>query len=98
MDPTKKLKKEIVAHEQLPWELIEEILSRLCPESLVRFRVVCKRWNAILDDKTFIYNHKETFRFIVTNTTRPKIYSVSVDPKIVVRELTLDIPGLISKT
>ncbi|KAJ0262135.1 F-box domain-containing protein [Hirschfeldia incana] len=92
MDPTKKLKKEIAAHEQLPWELIEEILSRVCPRSLVRFRSVCKRWKAILDDKMFIYNHKETFRFILA--TKSKIYSVSVDPKIVVREITLDIPGL----
>ncbi|KAJ4907035.1 F-box protein [Raphanus sativus] len=89
----KKQKSEIAAHEEkLPWELIEEILLCVSPKSLVCFRVVCKRWKAILDDKTFIYNHKETFRFILA--TKSKIYSVSVDPKIVVRELSLDIPGL----
>ena len=94
MDSIKNLK-EIAAYENLLWELTEEILSRVSPKSLVRFRVVCKRWKATLDDKTFIYKHKETFRFILT--TKSKIYSVSVDPKIVVRELTLDIPGLESQ-
>ncbi|CAG7880627.1 unnamed protein product [Brassica rapa] len=82
MDPTKKLKKEIMAHEKLPWELTEEILSRVSPKYLVPFRVVCKRWKAILDDKTFINNHKETFRFILA--TKSKIYSVSMDTKILV--------------
>ncbi|KAL0710762.1 hypothetical protein Bca4012_017740 [Brassica carinata] len=87
----KKQKSEIAApEEKLPWELIEEILSCVSPKSLVRFRVVCKRWNAVLDDKTFINNHKETFRFILK--TKSKFYSVSIDPKIVVRELIL--PGL----
>nr|VDC89178.1 unnamed protein product [Brassica oleracea] len=83
----------MAAHEdQLPWELIEEILSRVSPKYLVPFRVVCKRWKANLDDKTFINNHKETFRFILA--TKSKIYSVSMDPKILVRELSLDIPSL----
>ncbi|RID67069.1 hypothetical protein BRARA_D02173 [Brassica rapa] len=96
MDSTKKTE-EIAAHEKkhLPWELIEEILSRVSPISLVRFKTVCKRWKAILDDKTFINNHKETFRFILKS--KSKIYSVSIDPKIVVRELTLDVPGLESQ-
>ncbi|KAF8118192.1 hypothetical protein N665_0006s0185 [Sinapis alba] len=93
---TEKQTSEIVAREEkLPWELIEEILSRASPESLVRFRVVCKRWKAILDDKTVVYNHKDTFQFILT--TKSKIYSVRIDPKIVVRELSLDIPGLESQ-
>ncbi|CAH8387139.1 unnamed protein product [Eruca vesicaria subsp. sativa] len=90
MDITKTKQKKKAAHEeQLPWELIEEILSRVPLKSLVRLSVVCKRWNIILDDKKFINSHKETFRFILT--TKSKIYSVSIDPKIVVREL----PGLI---
>ncbi|ESQ48276.1 hypothetical protein EUTSA_v10022086mg [Eutrema salsugineum] len=88
-----KVQKREAAHEEkLPWELIEEILSRAPPQSLVRFRTVCKRWNALFDDKTFINNHKSTFRFILK--TKSKIYSVSIDPEIVVRELTLNIPGL----
>ncbi|KAG7579143.1 Galactose oxidase/kelch beta-propeller [Arabidopsis thaliana x Arabidopsis arenosa] len=82
-----------MAHlKKLPWELIEEILSRVPPKSLVRFRTVSKQWNALFDDKAFINNHKMTFRFIVA--TESKIYSVSIDPVIVVRELTLGTPGL----
>lgn len=95
MDSTKKTD-EIAAHEQqLPWELIEEVLSRISPSSLVRFKTVCKRWNVLFDDKTFINNHKETFRFILKS--KSKIYSVSIDSNIAVRELTLDIPGLESQ-
>ncbi|ESQ48213.1 hypothetical protein EUTSA_v10022412mg [Eutrema salsugineum] len=89
----KKKSKETAAHEEkLPRELIEEILSRVPPKSLVRFRTVSKPWNALFDDKTFINNHQSTFRFILK--TKSKIYSVSIDPKIMVRELTLNIPGL----
>ncbi|WZY95331.1 hypothetical protein YC2023_067660 [Brassica napus] len=71
-----KTKKAIAAHDQeheLPWEIIEEILSHVPPISLVRFRTVCKRWNALFNDETFINNHKLTFRFILI--TKSKIYS-----------------------
>ncbi|KAL1223672.1 F-box/kelch-repeat protein [Cardamine amara subsp. amara] len=82
-----------MAHEEkLPWELTEEILSRVPPKSLVRFKTICKPWNALFHDKTFINNHKMTFRFILA--TKSKIYSVSINPEIMVRELTLDTPGL----
>jgi len=78
--------------EKLPWDLEEEILSRVPPTSLDRFKTVCKRWNALFNDKTFINNHKMTFQFVLS--TRSKIYSVSVNPKVEVRELTLNNPGL----
>ncbi|KAJ4893296.1 putative F-box protein [Raphanus sativus] len=80
--------------EQLPWDLTEEILSCVPPESLVRFRTVSKQWNALLRDKTFIKKHKTkmTYRFILA--TKSKIYSVSVNPEIEVLDLTLDIPAL----
>ncbi|CAA7026676.1 unnamed protein product [Microthlaspi erraticum] len=84
-----------MANMELPWDLIEEILSRVPPQSLARFRTVSKRWNALFDDKMFINNHKSTFRFILA--TKSKFYSVSVNPKVEVRELTLDIPGLESQ-
>ncbi|KAF8094173.1 hypothetical protein N665_0368s0012 [Sinapis alba] len=70
--------------------MVDEILSHVPPLSLVRFKTVCKRWNALFNDKKFINNHKLTFRFILT--TQSKIYSVSIDPKIMVHELKLDIP------
>ncbi|EOA33019.1 hypothetical protein CARUB_v10016350mg [Capsella rubella] len=86
----------LAAHEEkLPSELTEEILSRVPHSSLVRFTAVSKQWNALLHDKTFIKNHKTTFQFILT--TKSKIYSVSIDPKIDVCELTLDVPSLESK-
>jgi len=88
----RKQGKEMAHLENLPWELIEEILSRVPPKSLVRFKTVSKQWNALFDDKTFINNHKMTFRFILA--TKSKIYSVSIDPVIVVRELPLGTPGL----
>ncbi|EOA32551.1 hypothetical protein CARUB_v10015840mg [Capsella rubella] len=67
-------------------------LSRVPPKVLVRFRAVSKQWNALFDDKRFLNNHKMTFRFIIA--TKCKIYSVSIDPVIVVRELPLGTPGL----
>ncbi|EOA33022.1 hypothetical protein CARUB_v10016353mg [Capsella rubella] len=82
-----------MAHlKNLPWELIEEILSRVPPKALVRFRAVSKQWNALFEDKRFMNNHKKTFRFIIA--TKRKIYSVSIDPVVVVRELPLGTPGL----
>ncbi|KAF3612100.1 hypothetical protein DY000_02046805 [Brassica cretica] len=77
--------------------LLEDILSRVPPIPLVRFRTVCKRWNTLFGDKTFINNHKmSTLQFILV--TKSKIYSVSLNPQIELRELSLDIPGLISQT
>ncbi|EOA32233.1 hypothetical protein CARUB_v10015491mg [Capsella rubella] len=78
--------------KNVPWEMIEEILSRVPPKALVRFRAVSKQWNALFDDKAFMNNHKMTFRFILV--TKRKIYSVSIDPVVVVRELPLGTPGL----
>ncbi|XP_023633071.1 putative F-box/kelch-repeat protein At1g32430 [Capsella rubella] len=77
--------------EKLPWVLVEEILTRVPPTSLVRLKAVCKRWNTLFNDKTFIKNHKKTFQFVLT--TRSKIYSVSVSPKLEVSVLTIDTPG-----
>lgn len=92
MDLIKKLKKEIMVYEKLLWELIEEILFCVFLKYFVFFRVVCKWWKVILDDKMFINNYKEMFRFILV--IKLKIYLVSMDIKILVRELLLDIFGL----
>ncbi|EOA32145.1 hypothetical protein CARUB_v10015396mg [Capsella rubella] len=78
--------------KNLPSELIEEILSWVPPKVLVRFRAVSKQWNALFEEKRFLNNHKMTFRFIIA--TIHKVYSVSIDPVIMVRELTLGTPGL----
>ncbi|EOA39279.1 hypothetical protein CARUB_v10012288mg [Capsella rubella] len=81
--------------EKLPWDLVGEILSRVPPTCLLRFKTVCKQWKALFNDKTFINNHKMTFRFVLLSSG--KIYSVSVNPKVEVRELTLNTPDLKSK-
>ncbi|CAH2051483.1 unnamed protein product [Thlaspi arvense] len=78
---------------QLPWELEEEILSRLPPKSLYRFRIVCKRWNRVCEDKTFQNNHLSRSRPQFIFLTRSKGYSIdiinpnSIDPKIELLEL-----------
>ncbi|CAH8260731.1 unnamed protein product [Arabidopsis lyrata] len=96
--------KRLKAQEKLPMELEEEILSRLPPLSLARFRTACKQWNTLIVDKRFIDNHLARARahpqFILT--TKSKLCSVSVNLsdaiKIEVCDLTLDhIHGLESE-
>ncbi|PON70370.1 F-box domain containing protein [Parasponia andersonii] len=40
--------------QDLPEEIVEEILIRLSPESLTRFKRVCKSWYALIKDPAFI--------------------------------------------
>ncbi|CAA7028072.1 unnamed protein product [Microthlaspi erraticum] len=79
---------------KLPLELEEEILTRVPPFSLHRFRVVCKQWNALFNDKIFINNYLACARprseFMLM--TDSKLYSVNFnlndeDPNINIREL-----------
>lgn len=87
-----------MAPETLPLELEEEILIRVPSLCLVRFRIVCKRWNAHLKTERFVNNHLALPRPEFIITTESKLYHASVnldnDPKIKVRETNLDIPGL----
>ncbi|KAG7577459.1 hypothetical protein ISN45_Aa03g017360, partial [Arabidopsis thaliana x Arabidopsis arenosa] len=88
----KKLKGEDV-HVTLPCELEEEILSRLPPLSLARFRSVCKQWNALCNENRFINNHFARARPQFIFITNSNIYSIEiigldgVDPTIKLREL-----------
>jgi hypothetical protein len=43
----------------LPSDVILSILSWLPPKSVVRFKSVCKEWQAMLSDPGFIYAHLE---------------------------------------
>ncbi|KAL6135466.1 hypothetical protein ACLB2K_067694 [Fragaria x ananassa] len=43
----------------LPEDLLNEILARVPPFMIFRLRCVCKRWNAILQDKSFIKFHSQ---------------------------------------
>ncbi|CAG7867203.1 unnamed protein product [Brassica rapa] len=76
---------------KLPCELVEEILYRVPPLSLLRCKTVCKQWNTLL-------NHLSLVRPQLLIWTGPKIYSVGVslkdDPKIDIRELPVDNPYL----
>ncbi|KAG2317678.1 hypothetical protein Bca52824_020800 [Brassica carinata] len=80
-------------HVSLPWELEEDILSRLPPQSLVRFRAVSKRWNSLFNDKSFINKHMSLSRpqFIFLTSlflTKSKIYSIDIiDQRIKLRQL-----------
>ncbi|KAH0879052.1 hypothetical protein HID58_066446, partial [Brassica napus] len=69
--------------ENLPWDLIVEILSHVPPKSLVRFRTVSKQWNTLINDKAFINNNKTTSQFFLA--TKSKIYGIRVNPKIETR-------------
>ncbi|CAN7112820.1 unnamed protein product [Brassica rapa subsp. narinosa] len=46
----------------LPPELIEEILYRAPPESLIRAKPTCKQWYSLITSKRFIYNHLDRSR------------------------------------
>ncbi|CAG7877303.1 unnamed protein product [Brassica rapa] len=66
---------------RLPWELEEEILTRLPPKVLVRFRTVCKQWNSLFNDRSFIYNHLSLPRPQFILLTKYTIYSIDItDP------------------
>ncbi|CAN8258981.1 unnamed protein product [Cochlearia groenlandica] len=85
---------------KLPCDLVESILSRVPPKSLVRLRTVCKQWKALFNDQTFIHNHSSRPRpqFIVLTSTlfyRVKIIGLDgVDPTLEVHHMLpcTDIP------
>ncbi|KAL0837329.1 hypothetical protein Bca101_089219 [Brassica carinata] len=75
-------------HVSLPWELEEEILSRLPPQSLVRFRTLSKRWDSLFNDKSFINNHLSLSRPQFIFLTKSKIYSIDIiDQRVTLRGL-----------
>lgn len=85
-----------MASVKLHWDLEEEILSRLPARSLVRFRTVCKQWNALLNDKMFVNKHlgrarRHQFIFL---TEFEKMYSIDIDlgGTIELREIPYDFP------
>ncbi|EOA32777.1 hypothetical protein CARUB_v10016087mg [Capsella rubella] len=84
-----------MASVKLPWDVEEEILSRLPPRSLVRFRTVCKQWNGLFNDKRFVNNHLACARpqFIFLTESK-KMYSIEIDPRgtIGLQELPYDFP------
>ncbi|XP_051129897.1 uncharacterized protein LOC127250583 [Andrographis paniculata] len=43
----------------LPHDVVVEILTRLPPEKLLRYRSVCKLWSSTIDDANFIANNQK---------------------------------------
>lgn len=43
----------------LPEDLLNEILARVPPFMIFRLRSVCKRWNSILQDNSFLKFHSQ---------------------------------------
>ncbi|XP_010468207.1 PREDICTED: putative F-box protein At3g51171 [Camelina sativa] len=62
----------------LPRELEEEILSRLPPQSLLQLISVCKRWNVLLSEKSFIKNHFARARPHFIFLSNSNIYSIEI--------------------
>ncbi|KAJ0249181.1 F-box protein [Hirschfeldia incana] len=87
-----------MAPVSLPWDVEKEILSRLPPLSLVKFRTVSQHWNALLNDKKFINSHLTRVRPQFIFLTDSKVYSIDIDldraldPKIEVREIPSNFP------
>ncbi|KAL0718885.1 hypothetical protein Bca4012_068208 [Brassica carinata] len=84
---------------KLPWDMEAEILSRLPPLYLVRFRAVCKKWNSLLNDKSFLNQHSSSSRPQFIFLTKSKTYSIDIDlggagidPTIKVCEVASDFP------
>ncbi|XP_010418889.1 PREDICTED: putative F-box protein At1g58090 [Camelina sativa] len=88
-------KKALMSERQLPSDLEEEILVRVPPLSLVRFRSVCKGWNTLFNDKRFVERNFACGRPEILLKTHSHLYSVSVDlnkdePTIKVTDLRSD--------
>ncbi|ESQ52966.1 hypothetical protein EUTSA_v10017976mg [Eutrema salsugineum] len=86
--------------EELPWDLVGEILSRVPTKSLARFRAVCKQWNAIWDEKSFLDNYLSRTRpqFIIRTNSHIRSVEINLNDEdqvspIEVRDITLDSPN-----
>lgn len=52
-----KAEEVIMSFCNMPQEIVLEILHRLPPKPLVRFTTVCKTWNSVINDQSFISEH-----------------------------------------
>ncbi|CAN6920095.1 hypothetical protein Bca4012_090536 [Brassica carinata] len=85
----------------LPWELVEEIISRIPPECLVRFRVVCKQWNNLFHEKRFIKTQLDHAcpQFVLFDQNKIFLIDVNLDDlAIQMHQISVDIPCVLSMT
>lgn len=63
----------------LPEGVLEEIMSRLPPESLIRFKRVCKSWyvliNALINDSTFVAKHLRNMTEMLSDLSETMCFS-----------------------
>ncbi|PON44105.1 F-box domain containing protein [Trema orientale] len=52
-----RMRMRSLCHLELPEEIVMEILLRLPPESLIRFKCVCKSWYTLISDPSFAHKH-----------------------------------------
>ena len=73
--------KETLRLLPLPWDLEDEILSRVPAPSLSRLRFSCKRWNALFKDQKFMKKHsdKAAKQHMVLMLSNLKVYSMNVN-------------------
>ncbi|XP_019085501.1 PREDICTED: putative F-box protein At1g58090 [Camelina sativa] len=88
----------LMAVRKLPPELEEEILVRVPPRSLVRFRSVCKGWDTLFNNKRFVDRNFACGRPEILLKTHSHIYSISFDlnnddPSIKISDLCFDLRG-----
>ncbi|WZZ28931.1 hypothetical protein YC2023_012332 [Brassica napus] len=85
----------------LPCELVEEILSRVPPKSLVRFRVVCKQWYDLFHDKRFIKTQLDHAcpQFVLFDQNKIFLIDVNLDDlAIQMHQISVDIPCVLYMT
>ncbi|CAF2147345.1 unnamed protein product [Brassica napus] len=86
--------------QQLPKDLIGDILCLLPLKSLARFRAVCKEWNTIWEDKSFSNHYLSRMRpqFMVATKYQTCSIEINLDEEdhvlssIVERDITLEYP------
>ncbi|CAN7048249.1 hypothetical protein Bca4012_073932 [Brassica carinata] len=73
--------KETLRLLPLPWDLEDEILSRVPAPSLSRLRFSCKRWNALFKDQKFMKKHsdKAAKQHMVLMLSNLKVCSMNVN-------------------
>ncbi|KAM7485682.1 hypothetical protein LguiA_001691 [Lonicera macranthoides] len=72
----KRVKQERLMESELPDEIIDEILSRLPVQSLLRFKCVCKRWLSTISDPNF-HQKTQSESILIVEGLKPLTASLS---------------------
>ncbi|XP_019099914.1 PREDICTED: putative F-box protein At1g77650 [Camelina sativa] len=72
-----------MASSSLPFDLVEDIISRVPIESLIRFKRTSKQWYALCNDKRFIYKH--------LGLSKKRLMRIYLDKVEIINPATLDL-------